>query len=139
MVGSWVGGYGFYATYISWRKEHKGEQTPFIALASIITMVMWQIATLGIATELLVFVIPWSFGLIAGTDPQLNRTFFWFTGHPLVYFWLLPAYISWYAMIPKQVGGKMFSEPLARLVFWLFLAMSVPVGLHHQFVDPWCA
>ncbi len=136
VVGSWVGGYGFYATYISWRKEHKGEQTPFIALASIITMVMWQIATLGVATELLVFVIPWSFGLIAGTDPQLNRTFFWFTGHPLVYFWLLPAYISWYAMVPKQVGGKMFSEPLARLVFWLFLAMSVPVGLHHQFVDP---
>ncbi len=136
VVGSWVAGYGYYATYIAWRREHKGEKTPFIALASIITMVMWQIATLGVATELLVFVIPWSFGLLAGTDPQLNRTFFWFTGHPLVYFWLLPAYISWYAMIPKQVGGKMFSEPLARLVFWLFLALSVPVGLHHQFVDP---
>lgn len=136
VVGSWVGGYGFYATYIAWRRENKGEKTPFIALASIITMVMWQIATLGVAIELLVFVIPWSFGLIEGTDPQLNRTFFWFTGHPLVYFWLLPAYISWYAMIPKQVGGKMFSEPLARLVFWLFLALSIPVGLHHQFVDP---
>ncbi|MCP4362418.1 MAG: cytochrome c oxidase subunit I [Chloroflexi bacterium] len=136
VVGSWVGGYGFYATYIVWRKENKGVETPFIALASIITMVMWQIATLGVAIELLVFIIPWSFGLIEGTDPQLNRTFFWFTGHPLVYFWLLPAYISWYAMIPKQVGGKMFSESLARLVFWLFLALSIPVGIHHQFVDP---
>ncbi|GIK54413.1 MAG: cytochrome C oxidase subunit I [Chloroflexi bacterium] len=136
VVGSWVAGYGFYATYLSWRKEHKGEQTPLIALGSIITMVMWQIATIGVAIELLVFVIPWSFGLVAGTDPQLNRTFFWFTGHPLVYFWLLPAYISWYCMVPKQAGGKLFSEPLARLVFWLFLALSVPVGLHHQFVDP---
>jgi len=136
VVGSWVGGYGFYATYLAWRKENKGVQTPLIALGSIITMVMWQIATLGIATELLVFVIPWSMGLIAGTDPQLDRTFFWFTGHPLVYFWLLPAYISWYCMVPKQAGGKLFSEPLARLVFWLFLALSVPVGLHHQFVDP---
>ena len=30
----------------------------------------------------------------------------------------------------------MFSEGLARLVFWLFLALSVPVGLHHQYLDP---
>ena len=75
-------------------------------------------------------------GWTEGTDPQLARTFFWFTGHPLVYFWLLPAYVSWYAMLPKQAGGKMFSEQLARLVFWLFLVLSIPVGLHHQFVDP---
>lgn len=30
----------------------------------------------------------------------------------------------------------MFSEPLARLVFWLFLLFSTPVGFHHQFTDP---
>lgn len=136
VVGSWVAGYGFYFTYGDWRKANKGTQTPFIALASLITMVMWQIATLGVAIELLWLIIPWSFGLVAGTDPQLARTFFWFFGHPLVYFWLLPAYISWYGMLPKQAGGKLFSEPLARLVFWLFLALSVPVGLHHQYVDP---
>ncbi len=136
VVGSWVAGYGFYFTYWRWRKENPGVQTPFIALAALITMVMWQIATLGVAAELLWLIIPWSFGLIEGTDPQLARTFFWFFGHPLVYFWLLPAYISWYGMLPKQAGGKLFSEPLARLVFWLFLALSIPVGLHHQFVDP---
>ncbi|MCA9970464.1 MAG: cbb3-type cytochrome c oxidase subunit I [Anaerolineales bacterium] len=136
VVGSWTAGYGYYFTYAQWRKEHPGERTPFIALASLITMVMWQIATLGVAVELLWLVIPWSFGLIEGTDPQLARTFFWFFGHPLVYFWLLPAYVSWYAMLPKQAGGKLFSDPLARLVFWLFLALSVPVGLHHQYVDP---
>jgi cytochrome c oxidase subunit 1 len=39
-------------------------------------------------------------------------------------------------MLPKQAGGKLFSESLSRLVFWLFLALSIPVGLHHQFVDP---
>ncbi|MFO7680692.1 MAG: cbb3-type cytochrome c oxidase subunit I [Chloroflexota bacterium] len=136
VVGSWIGGWGFYLTYWRWRKENPGQKTPFIALASLITMVMWQIATLGIATELLVLIIPWSFGLVEGTDPQLARTFFWFTGHPLVYFWLLPAYVSWYGMLPKQAGGKLFSEPLARLVFWLFLALSIPVGLHHQYLDP---
>ncbi len=99
-------------------------------------MFMWQIATLGVATEILFQIIPWSLGLVEGIDPTLARTFFWFFGHPLVYFWLLPAYVSWYAMLPKQAGGKMFSESLARLVFWLFLVLSIPVGLHHQFLDP---
>jgi cytochrome c oxidase subunit 1 len=136
VVGSWVAGWGFYLTYWRWRKDNPGEKTPFIALASIITMVMWQIATLGVAVEILFLIIPWVLGWTDGTDPQLARTFFWFTGHPLVYFWLLPAYVSWYGMLPKQAGGKLFSEQLARLVFWLFLVLSIPVGFHHQFVDP---
>lgn len=136
VVGSWIVGLSFYLTYWAWRKDNPGETTPFIALGSIITMVMWQFATLGVAVEMLFMVIPWSLGLVEFIDPQLARTFFWFFGHPLVYFWLLPAYVSWYAMVPKQVGGKMFSESLARLVFWLFLILSVPVGIHHQYVDP---
>lgn len=136
VIGSWVGGWGMFLTLRAWRKENPGVQTPFIALASNITMAMWQIATLGIATEMLWLIIPWSLGWVDGIDPQLARTFFWFTGHPIVYFWLLPAYVSWYGMVPKQVGGKLFSEPLARLVFWLFLLLSIPVGLHHQYLDP---
>ena len=136
VVGSWVVGYGLYFTYGAWRKENPGVRTPFIAFASLLTMVMWQIATLGVAAEMLGMLIPWSLGLLKGTDPQLARTFFWFTGHPLVYFWLLPAYISWYGMMPKQAGGKLFSDSLARLAFWLFLLLSVPLGFHHQYVDP---
>lgn len=136
VIGSWVGGWGMFLTYRAWRKENPGVQTPFIALAANITMAMWQIATLGIATEMLWLIIPWSLGLVDGIDPQLARTFFWFTGHPIVYFWLLPAYVAWYGMVPKQAGGKLFSEPLARLVFWLFLLLSIPVGLHHQYLDP---
>lgn len=136
VVGSWIAGYGFFFTYAQWRRENEGEQTPFIALAILITMLLWQIATLGVAVELIWLIIPWSFGLVEGTDPQLARTFFWFFGHPLVYFWLLPAYVSWYGMVPKQAGGKLFSDPLARLVFWLFLVLSTPVGFHHQYVDP---
>jgi heme/copper-type cytochrome/quinol oxidase subunit 1 len=67
-----------------------------------------------------------------GVDRQLARSFFWFTGHRLVYFWLLPAHISWHAMLPKQAGGRLFSHPLACLSFWLFLALSVPLGFHHS-------
>ncbi len=136
VVGSWIMGWSIIATYIAWRRANKGETTPFMALASVITVVLWQICTLGVATEILVFILPWSLGLISGIDSELSRTFFWFTGHALVYFWLLPAYISWYGMLPKQAGGKLFSEPLARLAFWLFLVLSTPVGFHHQYVDP---
>jgi cytochrome c oxidase subunit 1 len=136
VVGSWVEGFGLYFTLARWRAAHPGERTPFIAFGSVLTMVMWQIASLGIAAEVLVLLIPWSLGWVQGTDPLLARTLFWFTGHPIVYFWLLPAYISWYGMLPKQAGGKVFSDPLARLAFWLFLVLSIPVGLHHQFADP---
>jgi len=136
VVGSWVEGWGFYLTVAKWRKENPGEKLPFVTLAVVMNMFMWQIATLGVAAEILGLIIPAAFGLTSGVDPQLSRTFFWFTGHPLVYFWLLPAYASWYVMLPKQVGGKLFSDSLARLAFWLFLLLSVPLGFHHQFVDP---
>ncbi len=136
VVGSWIAGYGFYFTLYSWRKENPGVRTPFIAFASVLTMVMWQFATLGVAAEILGLILPWSFGLVKGTDPELARTLFWWTGHPLVYFWLLPAYVSWYGMMPKQAGGKLFSDSLARLAFWMFMLFSLPVGFHHQYVDP---
>lgn len=136
VVGSWLHGVSYYVTHMVWRKENPKKRMPLIAFMVLVTMVMWQFATIGIAVEMLWLVIPWSLGLVDGIDPQLARTFFWFTGHPIVYFWLLPAYLSWYAMIPKQAGGKLFSDNLARLVFWLFLVLSIPVGLHHQYVDP---
>ena len=136
VVGSWIEGYGFFLTYRAWRKDNPAVRSPFIAFAGVLNMAMWQIATLGVAVEILTMLLPWSVGLIDATDPELARTYFWFTGHPLVYFWLLPAYISWYGMLPKQAGGKLFSDSLARLAFWLFLIVSVPVGFHHQFADP---
>lgn len=136
VVGSWVEGWGFYLTYHRWRQENPGIRTPLISFGSLLTMVLWQIATLGVAVEILTMLLPLSLGLIKGSDPQLARTYFWFTGHPLVYFWLLPVYVSWYAMLPRQAGGKLFSDSLARFAFWLFLLLSVPVGFHHQYVDP---
>lgn len=136
VVGSWVQGWGFFLTFAKWRKENPGVRSPFVALGTVINFAMWQICTLGLAVSMLTMLIPWSMGLIDNVDPELSRTYFWFTGHPLVYFWLLPAYISWYGMLPKQAGGKLFSDSLARLTFWLFLIVSTPVGFHHQFVDP---
>lgn len=136
IVGSWLIGWSQMATLAAWKREHPGQMTPLIAMGSMVNVLLWQLATLGIGVQMLVLVIPWSLGLVPATDALLNRVLFWFTGHPLVYFWLLPAYVSWYGMLPKQAGGKLFSDTLARLSFWGFLIFSTPVGFHHQFADP---
>lgn len=44
--------------------------------------------------------------------------------------------MAWYVIIPKIIGGKIFSDSLARLSFILFLLFSVPVGFHHQLTEP---
>ncbi|NOX61243.1 MAG: cytochrome C oxidase subunit I [Chloroflexi bacterium] len=136
VVSTWVVALSLISIYRAWRKEHPGERTPLPAFMSLATYVMWFIASLGVAAEVLVLILPWSLGWVQYTDPQLARTLFWYTGHPLVYFWLLPAYVAWYVILPKRVGGKLFSDPLARLVFLLFVLMSTPVGFHHQYTDP---
>ena len=102
----------------------------------IINMLMWFIASLGVATSVLILFIPWSLGYAETINVLLSRTLFWYFGHPLVYFWLLPAYMAWYAIIPKIIGGKLFSDSLARLAFILLLMFSIPVGFHHQLTEP---
>ena len=136
VVGSWLVGGSFYFTHAAWRRENPNTRTPFLAMGATITMILWQLATLGVAAEILFLLLPGALGWTDGADPLLSRSLFWFFGHPLVYFWLLPAYVSWYGMLPAQTGGKMFSDSLARLVFLLFLILSTPVGFHHQYTDP---
>jgi len=136
VVGTWLMLVITLRTTLAWRRENPGKKLPLIAFAANATLIMWTLASVGIAIEFVGFLIPWSLGWLPGVDPLLTRTLFWLTGHPIVYFWLLPAYISWYFMLPKQAGGKLFSESLARLAFLLFIPLSLPVGFHHQYLDP---
>jgi cytochrome c oxidase subunit 1 len=119
-----------------WKRQHPDEVTPIVTFMSVTTWLMWILASLGIVIEVVFFLLPWSMGFIDGVDPLLAKTLFWFTGHPIVYFWLLPAYVAWYGLVPKQAGGELVSDSLARLAFLLFLLFSTPVGFHHQFTDP---
>ena len=135
VISTWLTSAAQLLALRGWRKEHPGERVPLLAFMSIASYVMWDIASAGIAIEVVVFLLPWSLGLLPGVDPMLNRTLFWFTGHPIVYFWLLPIYVSWYGLIPKQAGGVLFSDTLTRVAFLLFILL-VPVGFHHQFLDP---
>jgi len=136
VVGTWLVTLRLTLSHRAWRARHPGARTPLAAFMSLVTLAMWTLASVGLAAEMLFMLIPWALGLVKGTDPLLARTLFWFTGHPIVYFWLLPAYVSWYTLVPRQAGGKLFSDPMARGAFLLFLILSTPVGLHHQIADP---
>jgi len=136
VVGSWIWCAIMLRCYRAWRREHPDEPVPVAMHGIIATVIVWLLATVGVAAEMLFLLIPWSLGMKETVDPVLARTLFWWFGHPLVYFWLLPAYTLWYAVLPRDVGGKLFSDPLARVVFVLFILFSTPVGFHHQFMDP---
>ncbi|RHW42298.1 b(o/a)3-type cytochrome-c oxidase subunit 1 [Neobacillus notoginsengisoli] len=136
IVGSWVSGAALIMTYGKWRRNNPGKNSPLLTFMVIVNTVMWIVATLGVAATVLLQLLPWSLGIVDRVDVLVSRTLFWYFGHPLVYFWLLPAYMCWYAIIPKIIGGKIFSDSLARLSFLLFLLFSIPVGFHHQLTEP---
>ncbi|MBX6394630.1 MAG: b(o/a)3-type cytochrome-c oxidase subunit 1 [Alicyclobacillaceae bacterium] len=136
VVGSWVAGYGICASYVAWKRKHPGQLSPLLTFMAVATVALWQIATIGVALEVVLQLIPWSFGWVPKIDVLLSRTLFWFFGHPLVYFWLMPTYAAWYVIIPRIIGGKVFSDSLARMAFLLFLILSTPVGFHHQLMEP---
>jgi len=136
IIGSWVAAIVNFRQLYVWKKANKGKKSPLLAYMVTINMIMWVIASLGVAVSVLVLFIPWSLGYSETINVLLSRTLFWYFGHPLVYFWLLPAYMAWYAIIPKIIGGKIFSDSLARLSFILLLMFSIPVGFHHQLTEP---
>lgn len=136
IVGSWISAAGQIMRYVQWKRENKGDKSPLLSYMVAINNVMWMVCSLGVAIEVLFMLIPWSIGWVERVDVSLSRTLFWYFGHALVYFWLLPAYMVWYVVVPKIIGTKGFSDNLARMSFMLFLFFSIPVGIHHQLVDP---
>lgn len=136
VVSTWLALLIMVLMYRKWRAGRAGDRIPLLAYISLASYAMWGLASLPLAVLFLGINVPWTLGLLPLTDPLLSRTLFWFTGHAIVYAWLLPAYVSWYALIPRQVGGRVFSDSLTRFVFVLFLLLSIPTGFHHQYTDP---
>ena len=136
VVGSWMAGGDWFWSYRKWRANNPDARIPLQTYMVIFTWLMWYICSLGVALEVVVLLIPWSLGIVQKIDPLLPRTLFWYFGHAVVYFWLLPAYFVWYSILPKLSGGRLFSDPLTRVVFIFFLLLSTPIGYHHQYADP---
>ncbi len=89
-------------------KAHPGQVSPLLTFMSVVNMILWLICSLGVAATVLFQFIPWSLGYVDRINVLVSRTLFWYFGHPLVYFWLLPAYMIWYAIIPKLLVENVF-------------------------------
>jgi len=136
IVGTWLVAIDVFRDIFWWRREHKGEIVPLPAFTAATTFVMWIVGTLGVVIEEIFFLLPWSFGAHQDINVELTRLLFWYFGHPLVYFWIMGAYMVWYNLVPVYIKGNVYSDGLTRLSFILLMLLSAPVGLHHQFTEP---
>jgi cytochrome c oxidase subunit 1 len=135
VVGSWFVMVDILVQMRAFKKANPGKKVPLPTFISAITFLMWFVATLGVAGEMLLL-IPWAFGWTSGIDVHLTRLLFWYFGHPLVYFWILGAYIVWYTVLPNILRVPVWSDPLTRLAFLLIFVLSCPIGIHHELMDP---
>ncbi|HKN10684.1 MAG TPA: cbb3-type cytochrome c oxidase subunit I, partial [Pseudomonadota bacterium] len=136
VVGSWVWCVLMIAAMIGWKRANPGQAVPLAHFATVANAIMWLWTTVGVATEVLFLILPAAFGWTDTVDAGLARTLYSWTLHAIVYFWLLPAYIAFYTMAPQEAGGRLYSDTMARISFVLFILYSVPVGIHHLFMDP---
>ena len=136
VVASWIWCILMIVAMREWRTANPGKAVPLAMFGTVANAVMWLWTTVGVAAELLFQVIPAAFGWNAMVDVGLSRTLFSWTLHAIVYFWLFPSYITFYTMAPRAAGGRLYSDTMGRLAFVLFLLYSLPVGLHHLFMDP---
>ncbi len=114
VLGTWVVAAEVIENVIWFKRRHAAQRIPLPAFIGATTMIMWVIATLGVVAEM-ALLIPWSLGWTSGIDVELTRILFWYFGHPLVYFWIMGAYLVWYTIVPTTFGGRVFSDSLTRL------------------------
>jgi cytochrome c oxidase subunit 1 len=123
-------------TFNQWKKANPGIPVPLAMFATAANAMLWLWTSAGVALEVLFQLIPLSLGWIDTIDPGLARTLFAWTLHPIVYFWLIPAYTAFYVFVPKQAGGFLFSDEIARAALIVLVVFALPIGFHHLYMDP---
>jgi cytochrome c oxidase subunit I len=136
VVGSWVWVALMSANLYRWKRDNPGTPVPLPMFATVAGSYLWGWTAVGAAIELLFQIIPVALGLRSTIDAGLARVFFSWTLHAIVYFWLMPTYISYYTIVPRAIGGRLFSDSMGRIAFILFLVVAMPIGIHHTFEDP---
>ena len=136
VAGSWIWCVIMIESMVQWKRANHGQPVPLAMFGTVANAIMWLWTTAGVAVELLFQVIPAALGWTDTVDVGMSRTLFSWTLHAIVYIWLFPAYIAFYTMAPEAAGGRLYSDTMGRLTFVLFLLYSLPVGLHHLFMDP---
>jgi cytochrome c oxidase subunit I len=120
----------------AWKRGNPGRPVPLPMFAITATAILWAWAAVPTLVELGAILLPRAFGWSDLIDASLARTLFSVTLHAIVYFWLMPAYIAFYTLVPLAAGGRMYSDSMGRLAFIMILVFSLPVGMHHLFMDP---
>jgi cytochrome c oxidase subunit 1 len=136
VVGSWIWVALMVVNVYAWKRANPEVPVPLPMYANVVGSLLWGWTAVGAALELLFQILPASLGLTHTIDAGLARVFFSWTLHAIVYFWLMPAYIAYYTIVPRAIGGRLFSDSMARLAFALFLVVAMPIGIHHLFSDP---
>ena len=136
VVGSWFWVALMIYNLHAWRREHPGERVPLAVFGTVVSALLWFWTSIGAALELLFQLLPVALGWSSTIDAGLARTLFSWTLHSIVYFWLIPAYIAFYTLVPQAAGGRLYSDRMGRVAFVLFLVLAMPIGIHHLFADP---
>jgi cytochrome c oxidase subunit 1 len=124
---------------VQWKRDNPGQPVPLPMFGTVTNAMLWAWTVVGVVLEVVFQLIPLSLGLVDSVDVGMARTLFAWTLHPIVYFWLIPAYIAMYSLVPKAAGGRLFSDEMARVAFVMLLVFSLPIGFHHLYADPFQA
>jgi len=122
--------------FTAWKRDNPGKPVPLAMFAITTCALLWGWTALGATSEVVFQILPVSLGWRHTIDAGLARTLFSVTLHAIVYFWLIPAYIAFYTLMPQAAGGRLYSDTMGRITFLLFLVFSIPVGMHHLLMDP---
>ena len=136
VIGSWIWVALMSINLHAWKKANPGAPVPLPMFANVAGAYLWAWTSIGASIEILFQILPAAVGLTTTIDAGLARVFFSWTLHAIVYFWLMPAYIAFYTLVPRAIGGRLYSDMMARISFVLFLVFSMPIGVHHLFQDP---
>jgi len=136
VAGSWIWVGLMSANLYAWKRQNPGVPVPFPMFATVAGAYLWGWTAVGAALELLFLIIPVALGLRSTIDAGLSRVLYSWTLHAIVYFWLMPTYIAFYTIVPRAIGGRLFSDQMGRIAFILFLVVAMPIGIHHLFEDP---
>jgi cytochrome c oxidase subunit I len=136
VLGSWIWVALMSVNLRLWKRENPGQTVPLPMFMNVAGAYLWAWTSVGAAVELLFQILPVALGWRSTIDAGLARVFFSWTLHAIVYFWLMPTYIAFYTVVPRAIGGRLFSDPMGRVAFALFLIVAMPIGAHHLFEDP---
>jgi cytochrome c oxidase subunit 1 len=136
VIGSWIWIGLMVWHFRRWKVDHPGLPVPLAMFATTVGALLWGWTSLGVSAEIAFLILPNAYGWTPTVDPGLARLLFSWTLHAIVYFWLIPTYISFYVLLPQAAGGRLYSDKMGRIAFLQLLIFSMPIGLHHLFVDP---